>query len=148
MKPFQFWRANKILMPPKGGGVNSQDIAYLPVWTDGTQCVSCWRLTWRERLSVLFFGRVWLAVLSGGTQPPVALQGCREYLTGGNPLLPTAALTAPPHSQAETLLAMRLPPSDEEGDVCSLGDPSLDQLATGGGLLPAIDEEGFARGRR
>lgn len=33
--------------------------------------MSCWRLTWKERIKALLFGKVWLGVLSGFTQPPV-----------------------------------------------------------------------------
>lgn len=44
----------------------------LPVlMTDGT-IVSCWRMTWWERLRVLLTGRVWLSVWGGG-QPPVCI---------------------------------------------------------------------------
>lgn len=43
------------------------------VYTDGKQCISCWKLSWKQRLKALLFGKVWLSVLSGGTQPPVWL---------------------------------------------------------------------------
>lgn len=39
---------------------------------DGT-CVSCWKLTWLQRLKVLVTGRVWMAVLNGHAQPPCYL---------------------------------------------------------------------------
>lgn len=47
----------------------------LPVWSDGKQCVSCWKPTFKERLNILFGGKVWLGVLSGKTQPPVFISG-------------------------------------------------------------------------
>lgn len=47
----------------------------LHVWSDGKQCVSCWKLSFKERLNVLFNGKVWLGVLSGKSQPPVFLSG-------------------------------------------------------------------------
>ena len=47
----------------------------LPYWSDGTQCVSCWRPTLKERLSILVNGKVWLGVKSGRTQPPVFVSG-------------------------------------------------------------------------
>jgi len=37
-------------------------------------------MSWRERLSALLFGRVWLALLSGETQPPALVQASRDYL--------------------------------------------------------------------
>jgi hypothetical protein len=45
-------------------------------------------MTWRERISALLFGKVWLYVHSGLTQPPVALQSMRDIF----PELPKAKL--------------------------------------------------------
>ena len=44
---------------------------------DGKQCLSCWRMSLRERLSALLFGRVWIWVWSGNTQPPIYLEAAR-----------------------------------------------------------------------
>ena len=71
MKPFKFEQANKNLLKPEN--MTDEECSSLWVYNDGTRCVSCWRLTWKERLKVLFFGRVWLTVLSGESQPPVWL---------------------------------------------------------------------------
>ena len=68
MRPIKFRHANLTLKGPKGG--NIQD---LPAWSNGTYCVSCWRMTWRDRLTALFSGKLWLWVMSGRTQPPVVL---------------------------------------------------------------------------
>ncbi|MDP1891484.1 MAG: hypothetical protein Q8K55_11390 [Gemmatimonadaceae bacterium] len=38
----------------------------LPAYTDGEQTITLWALTWRERLVVLFRGRVWLTQLNFG----------------------------------------------------------------------------------
>jgi hypothetical protein len=83
MKPIKFSRANKTLTPSKSEGGYSKNvigIEPLSIWTDGEQCASCWRPSLRERLSILFFGRVWVAVLSGSTQPPIYVDGVKEYL--------------------------------------------------------------------
>ena len=77
MHPVKFKESNRQLNAPRG---LEEEVNPLHVWTDDIQCVSCWRPTWRERLSILFFGRVWLGVLSGHTQPPVSLHGIREIL--------------------------------------------------------------------
>lgn len=60
-------------------------VADLPVWHDRpagkgqvTRSVSCWKLTWTERLCVLFTGRVWLSVL--GRHPAVKVQGDYPFL--------------------------------------------------------------------
>lgn len=46
-------------------------VADLRCISDGSYSTSCWRMTWRERLYVLFRGRVWLSVI--GTHPPVSV---------------------------------------------------------------------------
>ncbi|GAG52146.1 unnamed protein product [marine sediment metagenome] len=38
----------------------------LPAYTDARQTISCWQLTWRERLRVLFSGRLWLRLCNFG----------------------------------------------------------------------------------
>jgi hypothetical protein len=80
MKPIQFRQANRELQPSgQQYSENVSGVMPLPVWTDGEQCVSCWEMTWRERISALLFGRVWLALLSGYTQPPALIVAQREY---------------------------------------------------------------------
>lgn len=32
----------------------------LPAYTDASETISLWQLSWRERLAVLFKGRLWL----------------------------------------------------------------------------------------
>jgi hypothetical protein len=80
MTPIPFPEQTKSLAPSgQEYSSNVGSVRDLPVWTDGEQCVSCWRLSWRERLSAVFFGRVWCAVLSGGSQPPVFVEATRNY---------------------------------------------------------------------
>jgi hypothetical protein len=69
MKPCKFPEANIELQAPTG--MDNCD----PMWVhrDGTHCISKWTLNWKERLRVLFTGHVWLWVVSGWTQPPVAV---------------------------------------------------------------------------
>lgn len=85
MIPVEFPESNKVLLAPPG---REKDIVPLPVWTDGEQCISCYRLSWKERFSALFFGRVWLSVLSGITQPPVWVLVARKLF---GPEKPTVA---------------------------------------------------------
>lgn len=75
MKPIKFNQVNKNLFKPES--MTDEECSPLWVYNDGLQCVSCWRLTWKERIEALLFGRVWLGVLSGKTQPPVWLS-CRK----------------------------------------------------------------------
>lgn len=76
MEPIQFKQANKNLLKPQG--MTDEECGSLPVFTDGKVCISLWKMTWRERLSALFFGKVWLWVHSGQTQPPVGLEAIRQ----------------------------------------------------------------------
>jgi hypothetical protein len=77
MSPEQFPQANKILTPATTEG---KDLEKLTVLTDGNQCLSCWRLSWRERLSALIFGRAWTCVFSGTTQPAMWIEVKRKVL--------------------------------------------------------------------
>ena len=73
MKPINFRQQTKILHRPNN--MTDEQCGALPIFTDRKQCLSCWKATWRERLSILFYGKVWLGVRSGNTQPPVWLRG-------------------------------------------------------------------------
>lgn len=77
MEPVTFEHSNKTLVP---GEYSDDIVGALPIWTDGEQCVSCWKMSLGDRLRALLFGRVWLAVLSGKAQPPVSVVVAREYL--------------------------------------------------------------------
>ena len=80
MKPSAFEHSNKTLQP-RGTKYSENVIGVEPIsiWTDGEQCVSCWNMTWRERLSALLFWRVWIASLSGQTQSPIYAEAAKTY---------------------------------------------------------------------
>ena len=78
MNTVDFPEANKTLTKPDG--MTDEECGSLPVYTNGIECISCWRPTPRERLSILLFGKIWLRILSGQTQPPVALSGRKTIL--------------------------------------------------------------------
>lgn len=69
MEPIQFPQANKNLLKPEN--MTDEECSSLPVYTDGQQCISLWKMTWIERLNVLLFGKLWVFVISGYTQPPI-----------------------------------------------------------------------------
>ena len=71
MKPIKFEEQTMILQKPKG--MTDEECGTLPVYTDGKNCVSCWKMSWKERIKAILFGRIWLYVWSGKTQPPVSL---------------------------------------------------------------------------
>ena len=69
MKAINFKESNVALGRPPG--MSEEECSGLHIFTDQTVCISLWKLDWRERLKMLFTGKVWLGVLSGHTQPPV-----------------------------------------------------------------------------
>jgi hypothetical protein len=71
MKPITFPEANKVLTKPRDW--SDKECSSLPVYNDGEQSISLWKMTWRERLHSLFYGTIWLQVYSGSTSPPVTL---------------------------------------------------------------------------
>lgn len=73
MKPVDFKESTKVLTKPSQ--MSDSECGSLPVWSDTKQCISCWKMSFWERMACLFTGKVWLSVLSGTTQPPVAVSG-------------------------------------------------------------------------
>ena len=68
MKPISFEDANVNL-----AGFDVED---LPAYFDGGLFITRWRVSLRERLSILLFGNVWLGLLSAA-HPPVGITGGR-----------------------------------------------------------------------
>lgn len=88
MIPSSFKYSNKLLGAPRGHVPEESEvgeICALPVWTDGQQCVSLWRPTWRERISILFYGQVWCQVWFGQSQPPICLVGMKDFIREQEP---------------------------------------------------------------
>ncbi len=71
MEPIKFEEANAELLKPKS--MTDEECVSLPVFRDGDQCISRWKLSWLERFSIFFSGMIWVGVLSGVTQPPIWL---------------------------------------------------------------------------
>jgi hypothetical protein len=69
-EPADFEGSNLLLLSPHPGETN---ISELPVFTNGLCCVSVWKLTQDEIAEVVRTGRIYVAVLSGRTQPPIKL---------------------------------------------------------------------------
>lgn len=69
MTPIKFKEANRNLSKPPN--MTDAECSSLWVYSDGIQCISCWKMSWKQRIKALLFGKVWLSVLSGSTQPPV-----------------------------------------------------------------------------
>jgi hypothetical protein len=43
---------------------NQKSYLPLPAYTDATQTITCWKLTWVERFQILFSGKLWLRQLN------------------------------------------------------------------------------------
>lgn len=83
MKPVKFKEANAELGKPPS--MTDDECGSLPVFKDGKQCISLWKLSFKERLQVLFFGKIWLGVISGMTQPPVWLDSSKTVFKSSSP---------------------------------------------------------------
>jgi hypothetical protein len=72
MKPIKFKEATIEIKKPSS--MTDEECSSLHIYqnTDGT-CISCWTVSFWERMKFLFHGKIWLGILSGKTQPPVWL---------------------------------------------------------------------------
>ena len=75
-KPIQFQEANMVW---KGWPADTErtEVLDLPAHRSGDQTISCWKLSWLERLNVLFRGVAWVYVY--GQCPPVAVGGIKPF---------------------------------------------------------------------
>lgn len=68
MKPIKFEESNKVYTAPEG----MPECQDLDTFVDGEKIISCWEMTAEEKISALFYGRVWLCVYGNG-HPVVSL---------------------------------------------------------------------------
>ena len=67
-KPIYFKQATKNLSKPKS--MKEDECGSLWVYNDGEICISCWKVPFIKRIKLLIFGKVWLGIVSGQSQPP------------------------------------------------------------------------------
>lgn len=72
MKPIKFKESNGILGKPEG--MTDEECKKLHVWTDGIDCVSCWKPSLKERFKIFLGQPIWVAMRSGSTQPPMYIK--------------------------------------------------------------------------
>lgn len=60
MTPIEFEQANARIAE------HQDEYLTLPAFVNETETISLWKLTWRERLSILFRGRLWLRQMNCG----------------------------------------------------------------------------------
>ena len=78
MKPTKFKEANLELKRPSS--MTDEECGSLWVHSDGDQLISCWKLTFWEKVSIILNGKVWLGVM-GSSQPPVWLDARSTVFT-------------------------------------------------------------------
>ncbi len=75
MKSCRFIGMTKTLgAPPDWDEKTHGPCVGLPVMISDGVCISCWSVSWKERLWILFGKKVFLHVVSGNSQPAVALE--------------------------------------------------------------------------
>lgn len=79
MIPVDFPERNKVLEKPKG--MTDEECHDLEIFTDGKQCVSCWKLNKEELELIQQTGKIYLGVVSGQTQPPVWIAVENPFVT-------------------------------------------------------------------
>lgn len=60
MKPIKFDGCNVVYAK------DQPEYLPLPAHNDGITVTTCWNLTWRDRLKMLFIGRMWLQQMNFG----------------------------------------------------------------------------------
>ena len=75
MKPKHFPGVDVVLGSPDNWDEEKHGpCSGLPVMRRDGICISCWSMTWRERLTALLTGSIYVHVAMGGrTQPPIIL---------------------------------------------------------------------------
>ncbi len=71
MNPIPFKGQSAELKKP--ASMTDAECSSLPILRIDNTVISCWRMSWRERVTALITGKIWLGVLSGQSQPPVYL---------------------------------------------------------------------------
>jgi hypothetical protein len=72
VNPTAFPEANVVLTKPES--MTDEECGPLPVYRGGGECISCWELTGEEIMRILETKKIWVRVLSGNSQPPIALE--------------------------------------------------------------------------
>jgi hypothetical protein len=93
MGPLSFTEQNMVLGKPEN--MSDEQCGVLPVYTDGVECVSKWKLTDAEINQVMEHGYIWVRLFSGMTQPPICLQAQETIFetVNGRPILMEPSIT-------------------------------------------------------
>ena len=61
MNPIKFKEVNVVYAESQD---EYMDLPVLKYRTNQGECISCWKLSWRERFKILFTGEMWLCLLT------------------------------------------------------------------------------------
>ncbi len=67
LEPIDFEQSNMLL---KGNGTDVKDMR---VFRDNQYCISCWKLSWKQAMYLLFKRKIYLNVLTFSPVPPVSV---------------------------------------------------------------------------
>lgn len=73
--PVSFPQVTRVLKAPPG---MEENVRSLPIYTDGTMCLSFWKMDKAALHQAILEGGVWAWIMSGSTQPPI-------LITAGSP---------------------------------------------------------------
>ena len=79
MIPIEFDEQNGVLTKPDG--MTDEQCRSLPCFRNGERVISCWQMSWKERLVALVTGKVWVSVWSGHSSPPIVLMIDTPFLS-------------------------------------------------------------------
>jgi len=74
MKPIKFKESNVTLSKPDD--MTDKECGPLPVFRKINEITSCWKMSLKERISAVLFGKIWIHVYSR-THPPI-LPECKK----------------------------------------------------------------------
>lgn len=77
MKPIVFDEMNGVLTKPEN--MTDEECSSLPVYRDGTQCISCWELSDDDIEKLSKTRKLWVFVISGVTQPPIGFSAVKPF---------------------------------------------------------------------
>lgn len=77
MKAVNFKEANILFTKPKE--MSDSECSSLPAYSDGREITSVWQMSLKERLKVLFTGKVWFGIICS-FQPPIWLGVNKPFL--------------------------------------------------------------------
>lgn len=70
MKPINFKESNFTFTKPVD--MTDEECGDLPCFRENNVIISCWKMSWKERIRFFFTGKMWLWVIGNG-MPPVSI---------------------------------------------------------------------------